>query len=198
MQKHVMNEKYCWLMLTLATLAGFVGGAVANRFLTTQPVFAEKKAKPMKIIEAEKIRRVDREGKIRAELEADRFALWDKKGNGTNIYPHYLDVYSEKSFGRITPSALILQMKDCSTGLGCHLFDEEFVSILLVDKRRKTRAQLMFGGRSTNLILTDENGYRAVLGCTGIFNKRTGTIEKRPASSLILFDKEEKVIWSVP
>ena len=39
---------------------------------------------------------------------------------------------------------------------------------------------------------------RAVLGSTSLELIKTGTIEKRPESSLVLFDKDGKVIWQTP
>lgn len=46
--------------------------------------------------------------------------------------------------------------------------------------------------------LTDEKGARAVLGYTTLERTATGVVEQRPASSLVLFDKEGKVLWKVP
>jgi hypothetical protein len=47
--------------------------------------------------------------------------------------------------------------------------------------------------------LNDERGMsRAVLGGASLENKATGVKEQRPASSLILFDKDGKVIWKAP
>ena len=47
--------------------------------------------------------------------------------------------------------------------------------------------------------LSDERGTgRAVLGGTTLENKTTGVAEQRPASSLVLFDKDGKVIWKAP
>jgi len=49
------------------------------------------------------------------------------------------------------------------------------------------------------ILLFDENGTtRADLGSTSLEITRTGVIEKRPESSLVLFDKASKVIWSAP
>jgi hypothetical protein len=43
-----------------------------------------------------------------------------------------------------------------------------------------------------------EDAARAVLGHTALEATATGTVEQRPASSLVLFDKDGKVIWKVP
>ncbi len=48
------------------------------------------------------------------------------------------------------------------------------------------------------LTLVDKNGAKAVLGHTKLKNFQTGVVERRPASSLVLFNKDRKVIWSAP
>lgn len=39
---------------------------------------------------------------------------------------------------------------------------------------------------------------RAILGNTSLVTTRTGSVEKRPLSSLVLFDKDGKVLWNAP
>jgi hypothetical protein len=55
------------------------------------------------------------------------------------------------------------------------------------------------GPGGPSLVLHDENEKtRAVLGHTALEATATGTVEQRPTSSLVLFDRDGKVIWSVP
>lgn len=50
-----------------------------------------------------------------------------------------------------------------------------------------------------SISLYDEEGHmRSVLGNTELVMERTGSTEKRAASSLVLFDKKGKVIWQAP
>lgn len=51
---------------------------------------------------------------------------------------------------------------------------------------------------SPYLRLEDKNGFSAVLGSTNLEQAQTGVIEKRPASSLVFFNKDGKVIWEAP
>ena len=51
---------------------------------------------------------------------------------------------------------------------------------------------------SPYLRLKDKNGFNAVLGSTNLKQAQTGVIEKRPASSLVFFNKDGKVIWEAP
>jgi len=51
---------------------------------------------------------------------------------------------------------------------------------------------------SPYLRLEDKNGFSAVLGSTNLKQAQTGVSEKRPASSLVFFNKDGKVIWKAP
>ena len=54
-------------------------------------------------------------------------------------------------------------------------------------------------GGVSGLTLSDKSGItRAVLGSISLETEGTGVIEKRPESSLVLFDKAGKVLWSAP
>jgi len=63
-----MNKKQWRSMLLLAMLAGFVGGMVVSWLFANQPVFAEKRFEPAKVIEAQEFRLMDRDGKTVARL----------------------------------------------------------------------------------------------------------------------------------
>ena len=63
-----MNKKQYSLMLVLALVAGLVGGVVSSQFLMGQPAFAEKKSNPVKVVESEEFRLVDKDGRTRAFL----------------------------------------------------------------------------------------------------------------------------------
>ena len=69
----------------------------------------------------------------------------------------------------------------------------------LSDQNGKDRAVLSAGTSGPSLALRDENQKaRAVLGHTELEATVTGAVEQRPASSLVLFDKDGKVIWKAP
>ncbi|MFX0199358.1 MAG: hypothetical protein ACFFCW_24810 [Candidatus Hodarchaeota archaeon] len=65
------REEYI-LLLTLALVAGLVGGVISSQFLMSQPVFAEKKAVRQKVAEAEEFRLVDKSGRTLAALRLSR------------------------------------------------------------------------------------------------------------------------------
>ena len=72
-------------------------------------------------------------------------------------------------------------------------------SLGLLDENGKGRAGLSVRTDGPSLVLRDENGKdRAVLGVTDLTIPRTESIEKRPPSSIVLFNEEGDVLWSAP
>ena len=63
-----MKQRKWWFMLFLPIVAGFVGGAVASRVFTLELALAQKKPKPIEVIEAQEFRLVNKEGKTEARL----------------------------------------------------------------------------------------------------------------------------------
>jgi hypothetical protein len=51
---------------------------------------------------------------------------------------------------------------------------------------------------SPSLSLNDTKELRAVLGNAYLKNTKTGSVEHRSPSSLVLFGEDGKVLWSVP
>ena len=72
-------------------------------------------------------------------------------------------------------------------------------SFFLYDKTEKGGIVLGTDPNGSSVRVLDENGnQRAVLGTTDLKKSRSGNIEKRPLSSLVLFDKNRDVIWKSP
>jgi hypothetical protein len=60
-------------------------------------------------------------------------------------------------------------------------------------------ATLSVEGGAPKLTLTDKQGNtRAVLGHSQLEATKTGAVVQRPASSLVLFDKDGKVLFKAP
>jgi len=72
--------------------------------------------------------------------------------------------------------------------------------LILFDKNEKTRAELSLAlDGEPSLELSDQVGKtHATLGHAELKDQRTGSIEKRSASSLVLFGEDGKVIWEAP
>jgi len=164
-----MNKRQYAVVLTLAVVAGLLGGVVSNQFFMGTPVFTQK-TEVAEVIRAKSFEVVDEDGQARAVLTLvnGEPGLW-------------LTDQNEKR------RAVLGLLKNGEPGLW------------LYDQNEKRRAQLRLLDGEPRLQLYDQNGKgRATLGHTDLNITRTGSIEKRPASSLVLFDKDGKVIWSVP
>ena len=241
------------LILILAILGGFVGGAVVNRFFTTQPVFAQKKSKPAKVIEAEEFRLVDKSGNIHVEIKLKEFTVSPTKppvkrpvtsikqngrdrvtlglswaeapvlmfsdpngrahlslsltGAGREAIPG-IDLYNQDGMVTLAvhpfPVGPHLNLFDTYTKakatLGIGFGWKRMPFLFMRDKDEKLRVSLELKEKGEpSLTLYDKAGTpRAILGSTELETIHTGILQKRPASSLALFDKEGKVIWSVP
>jgi hypothetical protein len=48
------------------------------------------------------------------------------------------------------------------------------------------------------LFISDDQGFSARIGATELETPRTGETTKRPAASIVLFDRQNKVLWKVP
>lgn len=57
---------------------------------------------------------------------------------------------------------------------------------------------LVLAKGNTSLTFEEQGRSRAVLGMTELEKAQDGAIEKRPLSSLVLFNKDGKVIWQAP
>ncbi len=52
-------------------------------------------------------------------------------------------------------------------------------------------------GRAS-LIVTDEDGFETTIGTTDLVTTATGETHKTSAASVVLFDKDKKVLWKAP
>lgn len=66
-------------------------------------------------------------------------------------------------------------------------------------KDGKNRIMLNLEQGSPQVVLRDNNAQtRLVLGTYEMTSRTKGTIEKRPESSMVMFNKDGKLIWSAP
>jgi hypothetical protein len=161
----------------------------------------------------------DTDGKARVLLETSThgdsiLAFNDKTGNSQTVLKTYSkDTDEASSLAFFDKNVTIRTVIGFSTNIGpvFQLTDENQKASIsmgmpdgspifdLYDKNQKPRASLALkADGEPSLSLSDENRPRAVLGNTELETPRTGTVEKRAASSLVLFDKDGKVLWSAP
>jgi hypothetical protein len=60
------------------------------------------------------------------------------------------------------------------------------------------RFRVDLGEDGPNLDLKDNEGYSTILGRTDLVASSSGRKQRTPAASLVLFGKDQKVLWSAP
>ena len=56
----------------------------------------------------------------------------------------------------------------------------------------------LYGDKDSSVEVQDRTGTQAILGNTNMQYLSTGKVERRPASSLVLLNKDQKVLWKTP
>lgn len=70
--------------------------------------------------------------------------------------------------------------------------------ISLGDWQGKPRIGMAIVSDEPSISLFDAQGFQMDLGSTGKINARTGATEQTSAASIVMFGKDEKVIWQAP
>lgn len=81
-----------------------------------------------------------------------------------------------------------------SVMLGMSLFGPQ----LFLGRNGKSNATLSITGSGPSLEITDEAGFQTTIGNAELETARTGESHKTSAASVILFDKDKKVLWKAP
>jgi hypothetical protein len=80
----------------------------------------------------------------------------------------------------------------------CLFLPADEPGLLLEDQRGNHRAEFAALEDGPVLRLEDADGNAAILGATQLEAPGTATTAKRRAASLVMLDKEKKVIWKAP
>jgi hypothetical protein len=200
-----MTRKQYSLLVVLALMAGLVGGVVASRLFTNQPVFAKDVTSKSteippehQVIIAREIMLLDLNRKPRIRL------MVDQNGEpGLHFYDEEGIYRAGFSVGAGTPA---LTMHDKS-GLRLQIgllsltsMDVEWPTILMMDEKGVEKIILTLDpiGRPHLTLKDDKDNPRAVLGYTSLKHTQTVIGGKRPPSSLVLFNERGEVIWKAP
>ena len=191
-----MNKKQFSLLLMLSLLAGLVGGMLTSQFFLGTPVLAEKKVGAQNVVVAEEFRLVDKEDKI--------LSTWGMYAGGPGIVLFGKNGQFRAVFSLTSPDeGPILTFADnkgnhrATVGLGA----ERQPYVTLRDQAGKERISLSLDDDGDPyLALYDQaENERAILGTMDSMKlKRTGTIEKRSVSSLVLLGKDGQITWKTP
>ncbi len=191
-----MNKKQFSLLLMLSLFAGLVGGMLTGQFFLGTPVLAEKKFGAQNVIIAEEFRLVDKEDKI--------LSTWGMYAGGPGIVLFGKNGQFRAVFSLTSPDeGPILTFADnkgnhrATVGLGA----ERQPYVTLRDQAGKERISLSLDDDGDPyLALYDQaENERAILGTMDSMKlKRTGTIENRSVSSLVLLGKDGQITWKTP
>src|SRR5262249_22184434 len=109
----------------------------------------------------------------------------------------YLDPKTSQEEKRHLWSLRGLPFIGAQVGLSAY---EDEARFYLFDKKEAPGGYLnAYVSQDTSVLqLSDHKGTSAVLGNAQLSTPATGSVEQRPASSLVLFDKDGKVIWKIP
>jgi len=178
-----VNKLYYALLVVLALLSGIAGGMVSTRFLQHPP---EENRRHRNIIVAQEIHLVDEEGRERWVLAIS------KDGEPTLTFVNK-NGWAPMAMGINKEGLPFFNMVLEPNQIGGP-------SLVLMDSRMNSRALLgLSEDGEPHLAFLDHNGQkRLVLGGTEFPNPVTGLDEKRPCSSIALFDEQGKVLWSAP
>ena len=191
-----MNKKQFSLLLMLSLFAGLAGGMLTSQFFLGTPVLAEKKVGAQNVVIAEEFRLVDKEDKI--------LSTWGMYAGGPGIVLFGKNGQFRAVFSLTAPDeGPILTFADnkgnhrATVGLGA----ERQPYVTLRDQTGNERISLSLDDDGDPyLALYDQaENARAILGTVdSIKLKRTGTIEKRSVSSLVLLGKDGQITWKTP
>ena len=191
-----MNRKEYGLTVLCGLLAGFLGGITAFGFFVGGPAFAEKVTNAKKIVIAEEFRLVDKEGEVRS--------TWGSYAGNYGMVFYSKEGEYRALFTLTSPEgAPVLTLADKKgnyrTLIGLGAGRQPYIALRDKDGKERLSLTLTDTGEPT-LIFYDNNGKeRAVLGTMDITRmKRTGAIEERSYSSLVLFDEDGKIVWKAP
>ena len=197
-----MNRKQFLLTLLVAVISAFLGGALSVWFLMPPSVLAQDELP--KVIEAQEFRVVDDNGVVRGSIGL----------NQSGVTLNFRDVTRTKSAEILvteigveivlsdeSQESAIRMMTGGSSGYGS-------ISITAAESTLIATPNILTVSHPAGSILVDaekpmirvadsRHAPRAILGVTSL-TPPTGSTEIRSPSSLVLFDEEGKVVWSVP
>lgn len=173
-----------------------------------------KPSKVAKVVEAEHFILKDTEGNKRAELVPDMngaaLRMYDRDRLRISMSAH-ASIQQLEFLGDNNSPSMSLGSNGGTTYLFLTPTLSSRASISLMagfantssmtfqDGDGKRRAWIIASSLGTEITLYDKDFKpRAVIGVTTLENPRTGVKEQRPSSSLVLFDKDGKVIWKAP
>jgi len=176
-------------------------GIVAAAFASV--LFISGQAKTNKVVEANEFRLVDASGKVRARLamltllenavlqkDIPNLSFYDVEGHSRIFiaaFEHQSRIYLNGS--QQTVSSEMWAGSPGAVGAGVNINGPSGYFLVSLDGTVIAGPQLE---------IADKEGYSTQIGKTDLVATKTGKKERTPAASLVLFDKDKKVLWSAP
>ncbi len=211
------RENWYWKRATLLLL--IIVGAAILMGQTTKPYLIEGQ-----IVKAQTIEIIDDEGKTRASLSYDKFVvggsvnlkltskntetraqlrvddyeaalILNSRQKYTPREEQTLNEYTKKLNASPTTQELDRILRDIGRVHGTQVFLAAARSSIETDGKALLS---LYGEKYSTIEVMDQKGTQAILGNTNLEYPSTGKDEKRPASSLVLFNKDQKVFWKTP
>ena len=181
-RRDIVERKNYLLFIALTIVSGLVGGAISNYVFMARPAVAQE---------------VTQEVTKFQNIEANSIKVRTIQTSMLSFYGLF-DEKLKAAFGALgdQTSLNFYENGKISFVLGS---SSEGPFLKMNDKKGEMRIVLSMLFEEPVVTLLDEKGqFRAQLGCASLEITKTGSVENRPESSLILFDKVGKVIWKAP
>ncbi len=166
-----MQRKDYYVALMLAMVAGFAGGCMSSRLAAPEPVVAQEAPKRARFVDAEMFRIFDQNGKLRA-------AFGTAPDGSVGLAMISKDGVLRAKLGVEVNGDAALDLKD--------------------EKAQSHATVFVTTAGNPRVVLLDKNRVGGALLGEGSVPLGDLIVEERPAGSLILLNKDGRVIWRAP
>ena len=188
-----MPAKYFGLVVVTAVIAGFAGGVAGGWLLAGEPASAQ--SGHARLIEAEEFRLVEKDGR-----PCGRFHV-DSSGRPAMLL---FDKHSQvRAVLGVLPNGsphMALSDKDGKVRVTLAVWPDARSGLFLSDGDDVPRARLaVLADGTPSLALSSQDGKtRAIFGSAPIEMLPSRDVRHRSESSVVLFDRDGKPLWSAP
>lgn len=217
-----MSRKSFFLIFIAASVSAFLGGFASNQLYLTAHAKAKGKQQSIqpfpefKVVEANQFRLLDMEGNCLAKLTIEEYfksaldLLKSEQGEEySKRYRAVLEMGTGSRTMKITENNIELKAGSTQTDLSSDSLtirdikdgskQTDSSGRLTIQEISRPRIMINASKGFTAIKIYDEEGNeRAALGSVNLNVIATGEIQKRPESSLVLFGKDGKVVYSSP
>ena len=166
-----MHRRDYYNVVVVALLAGLIGGMISGGLFSPEDVTAKEKPRRLKILEAEGFRLVDPSGRTRAVLQT-------VADGSVGLVMVSKEGVVRSAFGVEANGNVVLDLKD--------------------EKSQSHATVSVTSAGNPSLTLLDKNRAGGAFLGEGTIPFSNLIVEERPAGSLILANKDGRVVWRAP